>query len=102
MREDGDAEFGGALKELAQTCRGSSRKRSRSALGPIAGQRVADAGRSLLAFPEYAAQRSTESVGSYARDEAGLLAPAAAMRRFAAEVARSKAPSMRSQRASTR
>ena len=44
------------------------------ALGPVLGQRVADAGRQLLAFPAYAAERLSQSVGSYARDEAGLLA----------------------------
>ncbi len=44
------------------------------ALGPIGGQRVADTGRRLLAFPEYAVERVGETVGSYARDEAGLLA----------------------------
>jgi ubiquinone biosynthesis protein UbiJ len=44
------------------------------ALGPVLGQRVADAGRRLLAFPEYAAERLAQSAGSYARDEAGLMA----------------------------
>ena len=43
------------------------------ALGPIAGQRVADAGRHLLAFPAHAATRLADSAGRYARDEAGLV-----------------------------
>ncbi len=51
--------------------------------GPIVGQRVADAGRKLLAFPEYAAQRVAESAGSYARDEAGLIARGADFRQLA-------------------
>ncbi len=44
------------------------------ALGPIVGQRVADAGRRMLQVPEYAAARVAENVGSYARDEAQVLA----------------------------
>jgi len=42
---------------------------------------VADAGRALLGFPEYAAQRVTDSVASYARDEAGWFIGTDAMRR---------------------
>jgi ubiquinone biosynthesis protein UbiJ len=57
------------------------------ALGPIVGQRMADAGRKLLAFPEYAAQRVADSAASYVRDEAPLLAHAGDLRRFGTEVA---------------
>jgi len=74
MREEGDPALGGVLKELARTMPWFVEETFAKALGPIAGQRVADAGRRLLGFPEYAAQRLSESVGSYARDEAGLLA----------------------------
>jgi len=74
MREDGDPALGGVLKELARTMPWFVEETFARALGPVAGQRVADAGRRLLGFPEYAAQRLSESVGSYARDEAGLLA----------------------------
>jgi ubiquinone biosynthesis protein UbiJ len=52
------------------------------AMGPVVGQRVADAGRRLLAFPEYATDRLAQSVGSYARDEAGLLATGREFRQF--------------------
>jgi len=38
-------------------------------LGPIVGQRVADAGRRLLALPAYAGARVGASIASYARDE---------------------------------
>lgn len=86
VREDGDATLGGALKEVAQTLPWFVEASFAKALGPIAGQRAADAGRSLLGFPEYAAQRVTESVVSYARDEADLLARGADMRRFIASV----------------
>lgn len=85
--ESGDAELGGALKEIAQATPWLVEKLLADALGPVAGQRVADLGRSLLQFPGYASARFADSAVSYARDEAQLLAPAAAMRRFATEVA---------------
>jgi ubiquinone biosynthesis protein UbiJ len=74
MKEEGDPALGGVLKDLARTMPWFVEEIFAKALGPVAGQRVADAGRRLLAFPGYAAQRLSESVGSYARDEAGLLA----------------------------
>ena len=82
VREDGDAALGGALKELARTLPWFVEAALARALGPLAGQRAADTGRRLLAFPEYAVQRVTESVASYARDEAGLLVRSAQMRQF--------------------
>jgi ubiquinone biosynthesis protein UbiJ len=48
------------------------RARIREALGPIAGQFVADAGRRMLAFPGYAGERVGDSVASYVRDEVPL------------------------------
>ena len=87
VRESGDAQLGGALKEIAQTTPWFVEKMLGDALGPIVGQRVADLGRSLLQFPAYASARLTDSAVSYARDEAELLAPAAAMRRFTTGVA---------------
>jgi len=74
MREEGDAELGGVLKELARTMPWFVEETFGKALGPVLGQRVADAGRKLLAFPAYAADRLAQSAGSYARDEAGLIA----------------------------
>lgn len=87
VTEDGDAELGGALKGLAGTLPWFVEEAFARALGPVAGQRVADAGRSLLALPEYAAQRIADSVASYARDEAGVLARSADVRRFGEQVA---------------
>jgi ubiquinone biosynthesis accessory factor UbiJ len=84
VREDGDAALGGTLKELARTLPWFVESALARALGPLAGQRAADAGRRLLAFPEYATQRLTEGVAGYARDEAGLLARGAQMRQFSA------------------
>jgi len=57
-----------------------------SVLGAIAGQRVADLGRRLLAFPEYAAERVGDSVAGYARERSGLLATGDEGRAFAQHV----------------
>lgn len=86
VQEEGDAEMGGALKELARTLPWFVEEALAKALGPVAGQRVADTGRRLLAFPEYAALRATDSVAAYARDEAELLAHGADFRLYRQEV----------------
>ena len=86
MQESGDAEIGGALKDLARTWPWFVEETFAKVLGPIVGQRVADAGRRLLAFPAYAGQRVAESVGSYARDEAGLIARGSEFRQWREEV----------------
>jgi ubiquinone biosynthesis protein UbiJ len=83
---EGDAALAATLKELSRTLPWFVEQAFARALGPIVGQRVADAGRHLLAFPGYAASRIGESVASYARDEAGLLQPGEDLRRFAEEV----------------
>jgi ubiquinone biosynthesis protein UbiJ len=80
---DGDAALAATLQELAHTMPWFVEQAFANALGPILGQRVADAGRRLLAFPEYAAARVGESVASYARDEVGLLPHGDEMRMFA-------------------
>ena len=80
MSEEGDVELGGTLKGWRERCRGSSKSRCARALGPVFGQRVADAGRRVLEMPEYASTRIAENVGSYARDEAQVLAHPADMR----------------------
>jgi len=87
VAEDGDIALGGTLKELAQTLPWFVEQAFARALGPIAGQRLADAGRQLLAFPGHAASRLGESVGRYARDETGLVVSDAEMRAFAEEAA---------------
>ena len=84
---DGDPALAATLKELAQTLPWFVEQAFAKALGPIVGQRVADAGRHLLAFPEYAASRVGASVAGYARDEARLLASGDDGRSFAADVA---------------
>jgi len=74
VTEEGDVELGGTLKELAQTLPWFVEKLCARTLGPIVGQRVADAGRRMLEVPGYAATRVTENVAAYARDEAQVLA----------------------------
>jgi len=87
MHEEGDADLGGVLKDLARTLPWFVEETFARALGPVAGQRVADAGRRLLGLPEYAAQRFSTSVASYARDEAGLAATGRDFRAWQQDVA---------------
>jgi ubiquinone biosynthesis accessory factor UbiJ len=84
--EEGDADLGGTLKELAQTLPWFVEQAFAHVLGPIAGQRAADAGRRLLGFPGYAAQRVSEGVARYARDETDLLARGDEFRAMTAQV----------------
>jgi ubiquinone biosynthesis protein UbiJ len=88
VSEEGDAQLGGALKELAQALPWLVERLFAEALGPIVGQRVADAGRRLLGFPEYAATRLAANIASYARDEAQVLAHPDDVRAFGDEAAR--------------
>jgi len=85
--EDGYVALGGTLKELAQTLPWLVEESFARVFGDVVGQRLADTGRRLLAFPEYAAERVAGSMASYARDEAGLLARGDEMRQFAAQAA---------------
>lgn len=84
---DGDPALAATLKGLAETLPWFVEQVFANALGPIVGQRVANAGRRLLAFPEYAAARVGESVASYARDEAEIAASGADVRSFGEQVA---------------
>jgi ubiquinone biosynthesis protein UbiJ len=85
--EEGDAQLGGVLKDLAQTLPWFVEGLFARSLGPIVGQRVADTGRRLLGLPEYAATRIAANVGTYARDEMGVLAHPADMRALIDETA---------------
>ena len=82
VTEEGDTDLGGALKDLAQTLPWLVESAFARVFGAVIGQRLADTGRRLLAFPEYAAERMTDSVATYARDEAELLARGDEMRPF--------------------
>jgi ubiquinone biosynthesis protein UbiJ len=74
------------LKGLAETLPWFVERAFERALGPIVGQRFADAGRQLLGFPEYAARRVGDSVARYARDEVQLAASRMDARAFGSDV----------------
>jgi len=84
---EGDSALASTLKELAPTLPWFVEQAFAQALGNVVGQRVADAGRRLLAFPEYAAEHVGASVASFARERSGLLATGDEGRTFAGEVA---------------
>ena len=70
---DGDPALAATLKELAPTIPWLVEQAFATALGAIVGQQVADMGRRLLAFPEYAAERVGASIAGYAQEQPGLL-----------------------------
>jgi ubiquinone biosynthesis protein UbiJ len=70
----GDAALIATLRELATTLPWFVERSFARTFGPVAGQRIADAGRALLGFPGFATHRFAENVFAYARDEAGVLA----------------------------
>jgi len=84
---DGDAALAATLKGLAETLPWFVERAFAAALGPIVGQRAADAGRKLLAFPEYAAGRVGDSIASYVRDELRFAATRIDTRSFGDDVA---------------
>lgn len=86
VTESGDVALGGALKELAQTLPWFFERVAARSLGPIAGQRVADTARRMLGVPEYVAARIASNVGTYARDEAQVLAHPADLRTLTDEI----------------
>jgi ubiquinone biosynthesis protein UbiJ len=83
---EGDAALAATLGELALTLPWFVEQTLAKALGPIAGQQIADAGRRLLALPEYAAQRFGDSFGRYIAGETRFAVGTAEARAFAAEV----------------
>lgn len=83
---DGDTTLAGTLKDLATTLPWFVERAFAHALGPIAGKRMADAGRTVLGVPGYVASRLLASAGRYARDESQLLAPPVELGTFAGEV----------------
>lgn len=84
---DGDAALAATLSDLAQTLPWFIEQAFASALGPLLGTRVADAGRALLDIPEHAAKSFGASVAGYARDEAGFAVGATDVADFGTEVA---------------
>jgi ubiquinone biosynthesis protein UbiJ len=86
VKADGDPALAATLKDLAPTMPWLIEQAFANVLGAIAGQRVADLGRRLLAFPEYALERVGDSVAGYARERSGLLATGDEGRGFAQRV----------------
>jgi len=86
VREDGDSALARDLEAIAGTLPWLVEQRLAGAFGPIAGERIAAAGRSLLAFPREAIERIADNVVRYAHDESGLLAGSADLRAFTHEV----------------
>lgn len=74
VRAEGDAALAATIRDVSVTMPWFVEQMFSDAFGAIAGQRLADAGRSLLGLPEYAASRFHASVASYVRDEAELVA----------------------------
>jgi ubiquinone biosynthesis accessory factor UbiJ len=85
--EAGDPALANAIAELATTLPWFVEQAFARSLGPVAGQRLADAGRRILGFPEYAARRVAANVGTYARDEVRVLAHPADMRTLVEDTA---------------
>lgn len=87
VTSSGDEALANTLRELAVTLPWFVERGFAKAFGPIVGQRLADTGRALLGFPEYAGGRVAESAASFARDESGLLARGDEAREWAAQSA---------------
>jgi ubiquinone biosynthesis protein UbiJ len=83
----GDVALAATLRELATTLPWFVERGFAKVFGPIVGQRLADTGRALLGFPEYAGGRLAENVFSYARDETRMLARGDEARAFAVDSA---------------
>jgi ubiquinone biosynthesis accessory factor UbiJ len=84
---EGDAALAATLCELALTLPWFAEDLFARVFGPVAGQWIADVGRRLLAFPDYAAQRFGDSFTGYVGGEARIVAGAAEARVVANEIA---------------
>ena len=84
---EGDAALAATLRELALTLPWFAEDLFARVFGPVAGQWIADVGRRLLAFPDYAAQRFGDSFTGYVGGEARIAAGAAEARVVANEIA---------------
>jgi ubiquinone biosynthesis protein UbiJ len=86
VEAEGDGALAATLADLAQTLPWFVERTLASALGPIVGQRAADAGRALLRLPSYAASRVADAVASYATDEARIATRGIELQRFVDQV----------------
>lgn len=86
VRADGDAAFAATLEAIAQTAPWFVERTFAAVFGPIAGQALADAGRTLLAIPLSLSQHAASSLGQFA-GEGDLVAQRRDVDGFAREVA---------------
>ena len=86
VQADGDSALATTLEELSLAMPLLVEQSFARVLGPIAGAFVADTGRRMLAFPEYAAKRFGENVKRYAVDEATFGVRGSEVRAFSAGV----------------
>lgn len=83
---EGDPALAGTLRDLAATLPWVVEAAFAQVLGPVVGKRVADAGKTALGVPRHVAERLIAGAGSYARDEAELLAHPVRLRELAAGI----------------
>jgi ubiquinone biosynthesis protein UbiJ len=87
VEAEGDPELGATIADLAITLPWWVEQTFARVLGPIAGTRIADAGRALLQLPGHAAASFGASVRDYVRDETHLAMTHAQLDAFEADVA---------------
>lgn len=68
VKNDGDPALAATLEELAQTFPWVVERALASVFGPIAGQALADAGRTLLGVPAALSKHAASSVGQFAAE----------------------------------
>ena len=83
----GDAELAAALQYLAKHLRWEFEEDLSRVVGDVAAHRIAGTARDFVAWQKDAGQRVGENFAEYLTEEAGLLAPPAALARFGRDVA---------------
>jgi ubiquinone biosynthesis accessory factor UbiJ len=83
----GDAELAAALQYLARHLRWEFEEDLSRIVGDVAAHRIAGTARDFVAWQKDAGARLGENVAEYLTEEAGFLAPPAALERFGREVA---------------
>lgn len=90
VKNDGDPALASTLADLARTFPWVVERTLASAFGPIAGQAIADAGRSLLGIPAALSKHAASSVGEFAA-ESGMVARRADFDAFSCGTAEAEA-----------
>jgi ubiquinone biosynthesis protein UbiJ len=84
---EGDSALAATVGELALTLPWFVEEVFAKTFGPVLGQRLAELGRRLLQFPDYAGQRFGDSIASYIGNEAQFAAAAPEARVMGREIA---------------